>query len=70
MTLGIEARASPLPEYNHTGTPNLDEPEPKRDIDSKFLLAVQGFYWLGPSDAQKAYPKHVTLTSLVGEENG
>ena len=44
--------------------PNLDKPEPKRDIGSKFLLAVQGFYWLGPSDGQKACPEHVTLTLL------
>jgi len=30
MTLVVEARAPPLPEYNHTATPNLDKPEPRR----------------------------------------
>jgi hypothetical protein len=42
--------------------PNLDEPEPIKDTDSKSLLAVRGFYWLGPKSNEVA--SILTIQSL------
>ncbi|HDQ70564.1 MAG TPA: hypothetical protein ENN19_00525, partial [Chloroflexi bacterium] len=61
----IETGWTPIPSKSDNA-PNLDKPEPKRDINDKFLLNVQGYPGLRPKPSRSASPVFALLLVATG----